>query len=150
LPAFPPFAVVPEGRSNDPGRLPPLFPLELPPLPKPRFPLNPVPPREFELLLLKKCCDLEGTLRNAPVFAARPDGLKLSREGEIGILPETMLAWRSEAPSKCCWLRGTAPRPKSRLDMELTPPCTRPSRKRASTFENRRPPKRSPARGPNP
>lgn len=46
---------------------------------------------------LKKCCELEGALRYADGLAARPEGLKLSRDGEIGILPLTMLAWRNEA-----------------------------------------------------
>jgi len=46
---------------------------------------------------LKKCCELGGALRNADGFAARPDGLKLSRDGVIGILPLTMLVWRKAA-----------------------------------------------------
>jgi hypothetical protein len=41
---------------------------------------------------LKKCCEPEGALRNDAGSAARPDGLKLARDGEIGILPLTMLA----------------------------------------------------------
>ena len=75
LPRLPRFETepVPEGRSNEPGRLPPLFAAELPV--KPRLPLNPVLPRE---LLLKKRCELDGTLRRELGFALRPDGLKLS------------------------------------------------------------------------
>jgi hypothetical protein len=46
---------------------------------------------------LKKCCDAEGALRNEAGFAARPDGLKLSRAGETGILPVIKLACRNDA-----------------------------------------------------
>jgi hypothetical protein len=159
LAALPP---VLDGRSKEPGRLPPvLFAPEFPKLPRlpelelfvlapARLPLK--APLPFELvpreLLLKKCWELDGTLRRALELAVRPDGLKLSRDGEIGILPDTALAWRTEAPSNRCWLRGTAPWPKSWLDIELMPPCRRESRVMPSTFENRRPPKRSPASGP--
>jgi len=36
---------------------------------------------------LKKCCELGLAPRIADGFAARPDGLKLSRDGVTGILP---------------------------------------------------------------
>ena len=84
-------APLPEGRSNEPGRLPPLFAPELFAPEKLRLPPDTAPelPRE---LLLKKCWDLDGALWNELALPARPDGLKLSREGEIGILPDTKLA----------------------------------------------------------
>jgi hypothetical protein len=47
--------------------------------------------------LLKKCCELGGAFRNDDGLAARPDGLKLSRDGVTGILPASMLACRKDA-----------------------------------------------------
>ena len=106
LPVLPRFVTAPSlGRSNEPGRLPALLlftAVLLAPV-KPRLvPLKLLllPPRCE--LLLKKCCELDGTLRRELGFAARPDGLKLSREGEIGILPETMLACRNDDSLKRC------------------------------------------------
>jgi hypothetical protein len=46
--------------------------------------------------LLKKRCEAEGAFRNEAGFAARPDGLKLSRAGETGILPVIKLACRND------------------------------------------------------
>jgi hypothetical protein len=46
---------------------------------------------------LKNRCDAGGTWRTADASAKRPDGLKPSRDGETGILPVIMLAWRNDA-----------------------------------------------------
>jgi hypothetical protein len=46
---------------------------------------------------LKNRCEFAGALRKLAGFAARPDGLKLSRDGETGILPVIRLAWRKDA-----------------------------------------------------
>ena len=80
----------------------------------PRLPPNAEPPRPalfgvekerepgvFAALLvreagLKNRCDAGGTLRTADRLAKRPDGLKLSREGDTGILPVTRLAFRND------------------------------------------------------
>jgi hypothetical protein len=47
---------------------------------------------------LKKRWELGGALRKLAGFADRPDGLKLSRAGETGILPVIIFAcWNDEA-----------------------------------------------------
>jgi len=40
---------------------------------------------------LKNRCEFGGALRKLAGFAARPDGLKLSRDGAMPTLPATML-----------------------------------------------------------
>jgi hypothetical protein len=52
---------------------------------------------------LKKCCELELALRIVDWLAARPDGLKLSRDGVTGILPVIMLPSRNEAALILSW-----------------------------------------------
>lgn len=79
-------------------------PLRLPPKPEsPRpvlfvFPDERTPAVVFvREPLLTKCCELELALRIVEALAARPDGLKLSRDGVTGILPVIMLACRKES-----------------------------------------------------
>jgi hypothetical protein len=48
-------------------------------------------------LPLKNRWEFGGALWNEPGFAARPDGLKLSRDGAMPILPATMLDCRRVA-----------------------------------------------------
>jgi hypothetical protein len=43
---------------------------------------------------VKNRCEFDGALRNEAGLAARPEGLKLSRDGERGILPLTMRVCR--------------------------------------------------------
>jgi len=52
---------------------------------------------------LKKCWELEPALRMVEALAARPDGLKLSRDGVTGILPVIMLAWWKESALMRSW-----------------------------------------------
>jgi hypothetical protein len=91
---------------------------------------------------VKKRWEFGGTPRNADGFAARPDGLKLSRDGVTGILPLIMLACRKAAALilSCC--RGTAARPNSLPGMDDMPPRTRLFRKASLMFENERAPRR--------
>jgi hypothetical protein len=89
-------------------------PLRLPPkLDSPRLPLLAFPnerePCVFATVLfdreppLKKCCELLPALRTVDGFAARPDGLKLSRDGVTGIFPVIALPPRNEAAVMCSW-----------------------------------------------
>ena len=50
----------------------------------------------------KKCCALTLEFRIVDGLAARPEGLKLSRVGETGILPVIKLACRSEDSLIAC------------------------------------------------
>jgi hypothetical protein len=90
---------------------------------------------------LKKRCEAAGALRKDAGFAARPDGLKLSRDGEIGILPLTMLACRNEASLIGCPRPDTAARPKRLESIETNPARTRSLRNASLTFEKERSPR---------
>ena len=124
-----------------------LAPLRLPPKPDsprlalPEFPNEREPPVLLAVLLvreppLKKCCEPELAPRIVDALAARPDGLKLSRDGVTGILPVIMLACRKESPLIRSWCEDTAPRPNSLPAIEETPPRTRSFDNASWTFEN--------------
>jgi len=91
-------------------------------------------------VLLKKCCEAGGALRNDAGLAAWPAALKLSRPGLIGILPLTMLAClNSDSPIPEC--PETASRPNLSLSIETKPLRTRALFNASFTFENERSPR---------
>jgi hypothetical protein len=122
------FVAVDDGRLNDPA-----FRFAFDAIEVDRGPLladereaKPLAPPFVRLAALKKCCEAEGALWNDAGFAVRPDGLKLSCDGEIGILPLTMLAWRNDASLIAAPPRPfTASRPKRLESIETNPERTR-------------------------
>lgn len=90
-------------------------------------------------VLVKKCCEADGALRNEDGFAGWLAALKLSRPGLIGILPLTTLACRNSdslipVGPETPWC------PNLLLSMETKPLRTRALFNASFTFEKERSP----------